>query len=215
MTCMCGDPECPSCGTAQGTYVARYNQGARVVIGKNPAGYEVTLEFTIKTYGQDGDMRTTTEPRPYTGPFVRFCVIGTTQDPAVGVAKTFSGQIQGRIRGELDRYQVLYVSRKWLDRILELWDQYHMNDMKAGTEAQLYIVDSADKRRNQWHGCLEEWSVHRFYCEVLKVCGLYVDQGYEYAGRDYLRVISDKDLDEILNLIEEGAEESRNKRGVK
>lgn len=212
MTCMCGDNECPSCGLAQGTYTPRYNQGACVVIGKNPNGYEVTLEFTIKTHGQDGDMRTTTEGEPYTGPFVRFCVIGTTQDPEMGVDKIWSGQIQERIWEELDRYQELYVSRKWLERILELWGRYHMNDMKAGTEAQLEIVASADKRRDQWHGCLEDWTVHRFYCEVLKTCGLYYDRGHEYGGRDFLRVIPEEDLDEILTLVEEGAEESRNKR---
>lgn len=211
MTCMCGDPFCRSCGTAQGTYVARYNQGARVVIGKNPSGYDVTLEFTIKTYGKDGDMRTTTEGKPYPGPFVRFCVIGTTQDPRVE-GQAYSGQIQERIREGLDRYQFLYVSRKWMGRILELWDLYHMNDMNAGTEAQIEIVRSADKRRDQWLGKSRDWSDHQFYCEVLKIRGRYIDRGFEYGSQEFLRVIPEDVLDEILDLVEEGAEESRKRR---
>ena len=207
MTCMCGDSECKSCGTAQGTLAPSYNHGARVVIGLDPDGYEVILDFEIKTLGEVGDVRvqTVADREYWVGPYVRLCVTGSTNDLVFG-GRSYAGQIQGVIRADLDRYRELFVSRKWIERVLEIWDRYHMNDKKAGTDVQTDFIREVDRR---WRK-----ASHEFHCEMLKRHWLYSDCGHEYGSREFLRVIPDDVLDEILDLVEEGAEASNARRGM-
>jgi len=60
-----------------------------------------------------------------------------------------------------------------MKRIIEVWERYHLNDMKAGTPAQEKLVEEYTKKNGY-----EYYKV----IEYLKQNDLYIDNGYKYGS---------------------------------
>lgn len=213
MTCFCGDTECSSCGTAQGTYKGPpYDYQAVVPIGRDPDGRQVAVEFVLRTYGNPEDERLTTELKPYRGIYTRACFVVTVEQHPQGADVPVQWEILEWLRKTLPTWQNLWVTRDWIDALLEYWDRYHLNDAKAGTEAQLQVVaDMSRVVRNPTPTAI---------LKLLENRGLLVDRGYEYGsawlehGPGWLiRPLDQATTDEIIYLAEEGFAQSERPGG--
>ncbi len=58
-------------------------------------------------------------------------------------------------------------------RFIEIWREYHLNDMNAGTQKQKEVLDSWKERPKGWS--------YDEDCEYLKQEDVYVDRGYKYG----------------------------------
>ncbi len=102
-----------------------------------------------------------------------------------------------------------------VQRILELWDVWHLNDMKSGTQAQLAVVDAyklalsdavtgltgADAvvnvdRLRKMFGV----DYYKTACDVLKRAGLYIDRGYTYGHGWLIAVPPAEVIEELKSL---------------
>lgn len=70
-------------------------------------------------------------------------------------------------------------------RLLEIWDRWHLNDMQAGTPAQMEFVRKWLKE-NFPNGYTGGESLYDQQCDALRAAGLYEDGGYKY-GTAWLR----------------------------
>ena len=80
------------------------------------------------------------------------------------------------------------------EKLIELWNRWHLNDMKAGTPKQ-------EEALKKWR---EERKIHGKYtgydeeCEYLKSIGLYEDNGYKY-GTKWLKEELPEDIEQQVN----------------
>ena len=95
------------------------------------------------------------------------------------------------------------------DRIVNLWRNYHLNDCKPGTKAQMDAISNAI--RELTFDDLMSGSAQPFlrprasYVEVrtfLKRLGLFSDRGYVYGNDWLIKPIPDDDIKFIQSLIE-------------
>lgn len=90
------------------------------------------------------------------------------------------GQIDSDIKAELDT--IVYASN-WSKvkafEFLDIWNEYHLNGMKAGTPKQEAFI-------KEWKAQGNTYS-YDSACEALKVANLYEDNGYKY-GSSWLKV---------------------------
>jgi hypothetical protein len=78
-----------------------------------------------------------------------------------------------------------------MTKLLDIWDEWHLNDMKAGTPAQEAFIKEW-KKTNKYD--------YTVACEALKEVGLYEDNGYKY-GTGWLKVEVPQDvIDWLFNL---------------
>jgi len=102
-----------------------------------------------------------------------------------------------------------------VQRILELWDVWHLNDMKGGTQAQLAVIDAyklaladavtgltgadavvnVDRLKKQFGV-----DYYKTACDVLKRAGLYVDRGYTYGNGWLIAVPPVEVIEELKSL---------------
>lgn len=70
-----------------------------------------------------------------------------------------------------------YVSDPTFLELYDLWKNWHLNDMHAGTEKQERIIKN-------W---LDEGNAYNYdeACRVLVSCGMYVDESYIHNGKPY------------------------------
>lgn len=213
MTCLCGDTDCPSCGTAQGTYRGPpYDYHQVIPLGLDPGGNEVALEVVLRTYGDSGTQRLTTEMEPHRGPWTRACFVALTKGADVQNDVPVLGKPTNQdaaawvawIRETAPTWRQLRVSPDWLDAILQLWERWYLNDLKPGTEAQMEAVEWFRGKEFT----LEEI---RFRLEAE---GLLVDRGCEFGAAvfDYgpgflLRVLDKETADTIIDLAEEALDQ--------
>lgn len=80
-------------------------------------------------------------------------------------------------------------------RIRQIWREYHLNDMNAGTKAQTEFLDTVKKET----GWKYDYSVA---CNMLKIAGLYEDRGYKYGHGWLYRPIPVEVIEEIKSLFE-------------
>lgn len=77
-------------------------------------------------------------------------------------------------------------------RIRQIWEQYHLNDMKAGTKLQCQAIELWERRGNKYD--------YTAACEHLKVIGLYEDEGYKYGHQWLFEPIPAEIITEIKKL---------------
>ncbi len=94
----------------------------------------------------------------------------------------------GQCNGEFRKYIV--TQRQNFDRIMEVWEKYHLNDMHAGTPKQEKFVRAYCKNHSYDYGAI---------CEELKKAGLYEDNGYRYGSGWLYEPIPESVLDEIFS----------------
>jgi hypothetical protein len=97
----------------------------------------------------------------------------------------------------LEEIASFFKGSKRVQRIVEIWREYHLNDMNAGTirqEAELA------KHTPPSGGSHYDWA-----CETLMAAGIYEDNGYKYGTAWLYRPIPDEILAEIKSWFPEGA----------
>lgn len=86
--------------------------------------------------------------------------------------------------------------REDLIRILTLWQDWHLNDVKAGTDLQTAAISQAFADEGQHD--------YGWQCSYLLSKGIYNDRGYKY-GTSWLYKQPSKDvINQINNLFQEG-----------
>lgn len=83
----------------------------------------------------------------------------------------------GQISDDVHR---LYTNNKRVQRIVEIWDRWHLNDMNAGTRRQKEAIkEGREKWKQNGKGA---WKFnYNEQCKYLESVGLLVDNGYEYG----------------------------------
>jgi len=216
MTCLCGDTDCPSCGTAQGTHRGPpYDYHQVIPLGLDPGGNEVALEVVLKTYGDEKTKLFTTEMEPHRGPWTRACFVALTKGEVEVLGKPTNQDAAAWvawIRETVDTWPNLLVSREWRDAMLQFWERWHLNDLKPGTEAQMEAVGRFEPDPNT-EATLEEVRAH------LEAEGLLVDRGCEFGAAVFgygpgflVRVLDKTTADAIIDLAEEGLDQTHGRR---
>jgi len=86
-----------------------------------------------------------------------------------------SGQISGELRRLIDKKpEVLKLSVEDATKLCDVWDRWHLNDMRAGTKKQEDAI--RELRKTQHRGYKYDEA-----CDYLSKIGLLVDDGYKYG----------------------------------
>ena len=90
------------------------------------------------------------------------------------------GQIGMHLRNEQHEIQLAPGwTRDMLARFFDVWERWHLNDMKAGTPAQMAELEKHTFKHE--YGSHYDWA-----CKLLEEAGLNPDKGYRY-GTAWLR----------------------------
>lgn len=90
--------------------------------------------------------------------------------------------------------------RAALERLCELAERWHLNDLQAGTEAQSAAVKEAEQTAG------EPWNALNWFdsaCAALKRRGLYEDRGYKFGDKWLVRRLPRDVISEITTLCEQ------------
>lgn len=123
------------------------------LIGVDPNGNKVTLVAMLNK-GKKG---------------LVFSISGEGRRPRARDSE-YCGQIQDIIREELPNYKEFFMRKEDIIEVLDIWDRWHLNDMRAGTPKQ-------EKALRQKPEIVE----YTERCEYLKKLGIYEDNGYKYG----------------------------------
>ena len=91
----------------------------------------------------------------------------------------------------IDEIAELFPYNKKVQRIKEIWEQYHLNDLTPGTPKQEAFVKQWRKENN-----VVGWAYDEI-CTALKNVDLYEDNGYKYGHGWLLREIPAGIIEEI------------------
>lgn len=94
-----------------------------------------------------------------------------------------------------DTISELFPSNKKVQRLIEIWKQYHLNNMQAGTKRQTEALNKWRKENN-----IQGWDYDQSV-EHLKSIDLYKDKGYEYGSGWLYQPIPEDILKEFKSLI--------------
>ena len=110
----------------------------------------------------------------------------------VTVALSICGEIKGLAYGQCweEMKELAVEKRQNFDEIIEVWEKYHLNDLKAGTPAQNNIAKEY---------CKEHRYDYNAICDLLKEQGIYEDNGYRYGSSWLFEKIPESVLDKIFN----------------
>lgn len=81
-----------------------------------------------------------------------------------------------------------------IQRIKQIWEQYHLNDLQAGTKKQ---VDAVDKWRKEIN--LTGYA-YREECEYLQSIGLLIDNGIKWGAQWLFMPVPEPTINEIKEL---------------
>lgn len=109
-----------------------------------------------------------------------------------GLALSITGEVKGLAYGQCweDMKELAVEKRSNFDEIIEVWEKYHLNDMRTGTPKQRSAVDDY---------CKEHRYDYNAICDYLKEKGLYEDNGYRYGSSWLFEEIPETVLDKIFN----------------
>jgi len=104
-----------------------------------------------------------------------------------------SGQIDMTLR-ELDKndWNIPYE----LEQLLKIWEEYHLNDLTAGTKKQMEALKEKDPE-------LLKTSNYDKAVEYLKSIGLYEDRGYRYGEGWLIKPIPDEVMARLKAIFQE------------
>lgn len=137
---------------------------------------------------------------PGKGP--RLSIMGTEGPLKSGNAKGSTGQIEDLIADYIGRIKF---APGWtptmLNRLLEVWRRYHLNDMRSGTPAQMKFVEAnAELIKSQPYN--ERWD---FTVKLLTEAGLEPDDGH-YYGSAWQRIEVPQDVLDFLAALPDSPE---------
>lgn len=88
-----------------------------------------------------------------------------------------------------------FIKKAELIRLLEIWERYHLNDMRPGTPKQMEALRSREVGENAIEGYMADSS-------YLKNVDLYNDNGYEYGSAWLFEEIPAEVINELKDIVE-------------
>lgn len=107
-----------------------------------------------------------------------------------GTGKNMGGQIEDDLPLDPEGWERLYISITDLRLIVDIWKTYHLNDMKAGTDLQQFIIDWFYVGRYDFNQVVELLESH---------C-VYNDNGYRYGSKWLYSYIPEQVITYLQNL---------------
>ncbi len=147
----------------------------------------LTLELNILS-GYGHGKKLTIDLTPTDEPYRKVSIVGDVWNSSE-TDIIMGGQMQDEI---LD-----YVDTKQTRRIVELWDRWHLNDMKAGTRLQQECLATYGK---------DERYDYDVACKRLADNNLLIDRGYKYGSAWLVEIVPTDVLRELCQLF--GADDS-------
>jgi hypothetical protein len=125
--------------------------------------FRVTLECNVENYLNKSSPKRTIDLENI-HEFNRLSIVG---DIYRGGRMESCGQVYDAVRA-------LFKDNVSIQMICDIWQRWHLNDLKAGTREQNAVIDKvfSDEHRYNYDEA----------CEVLKEKNLYVDRGYKYGS---------------------------------
>lgn len=164
----------------------------KIVIGRDPDNYKVTLEMEVEKVTGMNNMRTI-NLKPIKS-WKEFSISGFAQyRPQCDYS--YCGQIQDEIRENVDKYKFLAIPKEKIIKILELWDRWHLNDLHAGTRKQEALL-----KKSKIHDYTER-------CNFLTSNDFQIDRGYMYGSAWLVELLPPTFIDDLQELL--GEEESK------
>lgn len=113
---------------------------------------------------------------------------GTEEKPVLSISGSMKG-CSGQCLDTIAKYNTTPLFKT----LYRLWNQYHLNDLHAGTEAQEKALEQWKKEGNKYE--------YGKACEYLKSIELYEDNGYKYGTGWLYMPIPEEDLQLIKSII--------------
>jgi hypothetical protein len=111
-----------------------------------------------------------------------------------------AGQILDDIKKYLLKEQITitnpYLNKNQLLKIIEFWENHHLNDLKAGTKAQEEII------KKYYEENINEKYDYKQACKILQNNNMYENRNYIYGSNWLVKVIPPKELKEFKKLID-------------
>lgn len=104
-----------------------------------------------------------------------------------------NGQNIEEIKDLISNNKELLITKEDLQTIVDIWKEWHLNDMNAGTEKQTNFIDEW-KKSNKYD--------YSLVCEVLKKVNLYEDNNYKYGNGWLIKPITEDIITKIINIFE-------------
>ena len=149
------------------------------------AEIEVELKLHRRHYAEQRDI----DLNPVPDTYAEFSVCGTID-------------VKGKYRWEyysggqnLDEIAELYPDNTLIQEIVGLWNQYHLNDLKAGSRPQTEFIKQYEKDNPSWR---YDYSAA---CDLLRDAGLYIDRGYKYGHAWLLEILPEEVKNRIREII--------------
>lgn len=95
----------------------------------------------------------------------------------------------------LDELPELYKGNSLVKQIVEIWKEYHLNDLQAGTKIQTSFVKQYFKDNNLKYD-------YKDACEYLTEIGMIEDCGFKYGHQWLCKPIPSDIVETIKNIIE-------------
>lgn len=153
----------------------------RILVGKIPSKDKVFIEVKMVEKEKKDHAQRTVDLKPAPQKYTTLSCIGEGKD--------YWGQCQQHIRKDLPNIE-LAISKEQLLRILEVWEEWHLNDMEAGTKQQEEIVVNH-------YGKGKRGYTYKDACDVLEREGLYKDRDYKYGSAWLLRILPEEIIEEV------------------
>jgi len=158
-----------------------------IIIGKDEENHEVFLEIELRECASVAPHLTIDlEPVEM---YIELAICGN----AWNNRKTdfvYCGQIYDMILENVDDYKKLLMPKGKLRRILEVWERWHLNGMRAGTRKQNTAAKEAPRDQYNRYSYDET-------CNYLKKEGIYEDRGYKYGHAWLVEVLPDEIIEEV------------------
>ena len=88
-----------------------------------------------------------------------------------------------------DTISKFFPHNKKVQRIVEIWERYHLNDLRAGTPLQEKIIREWKEKGNKYD--------YTKVCEMLMEKGVYIDNNYKYGSKWLYEEIPQNIIEEI------------------
>ncbi len=176
----------------------------RLCIGENEEGHRVTLELEIETKNRSAK---TTELKDVTK-YKTLSICGESINS--------SGQMGDDIRANIDTFK-LYIPKDRLLRILDIWDQWHLNDMSAACVHQIALGWNTrkmdDSKETGWHVNMANANLAGWVRPEENPKGVLgkpcPECGYKYGTAWLVGALPDEIEQEVLGLFESSSVESQ------
>jgi hypothetical protein len=87
----------------------------------------------------------------------------------------------------------IFKGDKDIERLVEIWEKYHLNDLQAGSKRQNKIIEEWLEKGNKFS--------HEEVGKVLREAGVHFDNGYTYGSQWLYQPIPDSVIVELKNII--------------